>query len=194
MLFRSANGMESTDLSSDNFNFSYNLSVHIKPKNGMRVMVGYNKDFLPTNSMGSHAHSMANLNSSFDKAINIDQFHFSVAHFESNFEFLNEFAAVITNTDSLGISLNYTNYLYSGYRIKDKYVPYVLVDFLLTSENELHTKLINALKYSIGFKWDFTPMINMKCQIERYGSLKGFENLPRLNDKYEFKLQLSYAI
>ena len=192
--FQVANGMESTDISSNGFNFSTNLSVHIKPKEGMRIMLGYNNDYLPTNTMGSHAHSMANHNMSYNNGITINQLHFSFAQFESNFEFLNEFAAIISNTDSLGQAINFTNYFYGGYRIKEKYVPYFLVDFLLTSENELHVNPINALKFSLGFKWDFNPMINLKFQIEKYGSVNSINYLPRLPSKYEFKLQLSYAL
>ena len=77
-----------------------------------------------------------------------------------------------------------------GYRINEKYVPYFLFDFLIASENELHINKINALKYGLGFKWDFNPMINLKLQIERYGAINGFDYLPKLASKYEFKIQL----
>ena len=122
------------------------------------------------------------------------QIHFSFAQFESKFEILNEFATVISQTDSLGKAVNFTNYFYGGYRINEKYVPYFLFDFLIASENELHINKINALKYGLGFKWDFNPMINLKLQIERYGAINGFDYLPKLASKYEFKIQLSYAI
>ena len=192
--FQIANGMESTDLSGSGFNFSNNLSVHIKPKEGMRIMIGYNNDYLPTNTTGSHAHSMQNHNHHYSEGITLDQIHFSFAQFESKFEILNEFATVISQTDSLGKAVNFTNYFYGGYRINEKYVPYFLFDFLIASENELHINKINALKYGLGFKWDFNPMINIKLQIERYGAINGFDYLPKLASKYEFKIQLSYAI
>lgn len=192
--FQIANGMESTDISSNGLNFSYNASIHIKPIQGMRIMLGYNNDYLPTNSMGPHAHSGSNHNHMYNGSVSINQFNFSVAKFESNFEFLNEFATILTHTDSLGNAMSYTNYLYAGYRIKDKYVPYIMTDFILVSDRELHSKPVNALKYSLGFKWDFNPMLNLKFQIEKYGGLNGFDNLPTLQRKYELKLQLSYAL
>ena len=58
-----------------------------------------------------------------------DQIHFSFAQFESKFEVLNEFATVISQTDSLGRAVNFTNYFYGGYRINEKYVPFFLFDF-----------------------------------------------------------------
>ena len=192
--FQIANGMESTDISSTGQNFSYNLSFHIKPSIGTRIMVGYNADVLPTNTHGPHAHSGNYHNHMYKDEVRLDQFHFSFAHFQTKLEILNEFAVIHSNTDSLGNSMNYTNYTYVGYRIKEKYIPYVMLDALVTSTTELHVKQINALKMAIGMRFEINDKINIKSQIEKYGSIPSIKNLPQLQDKYEFKLQLSYAI
>ncbi len=190
-----ANGMESTDISSSGFNFSYNASVHIKPKFGTRLMAGFNNDFLPTNTHGPHAHAGSFHNHMYKGSVSLNQFHVSVARFQTKFELLNEFAIIGSRTDSLGLSVNYTNYIYAGYRIKEKYIPYVMLDALITSDKELHTRRMNALKYSLGFRWEFSDKLNLKVQFEKYGGLfEGFDNIPMLQEKYELKMQLSYAI
>ncbi len=164
--FQIANGMSPMSVSNDIERFSYNASVHVKPINGMRIMMGYNNDILPTNSTGSHAHSTLAHHDSYKGKVALNQFYFSISKFESKFELLNEFAIINSTSDSLGTSLNYTNYLYTGYRIKDKYIPFAMVDFLLTSDKELYVSPINALKYSIGLRCEFTPMIAVKMQLE----------------------------
>jgi hypothetical protein len=189
-----SNGMESTDFSSNGLNYAYIASVHVKPVKGMRLMLGYNWDRLPTNSHGPHAHSGTYHNHSFTEEVKLNQFYFSFARFRKSFEILNEFALIHSETDSLGVSLNYSNYTYLGYRIKHRYVPYFMFDFMQISKTELHTVRLNTMKYALGFKWDINPMLNLKVQLERYAGIPWASEVPDYNEKYELKIQLSYAL
>lgn len=191
-----SNGMESTDFSSNGLNYAYAASVHIKPKRGSRVMVGYYNDMLPTNSHGPHAHSGTYHNHMYNDAVRLNEFYFSYARFRKAFEVLNEASVTLSQTDSLGNSINWTNYIYLGYRIKDKYVPYVLADVMRISGNELHTLRINTAKFGAGFKWDINPFVNFKIQFEHYSGIPGIDD-PNVIDnlqKFEVKTQLSYAL
>ena len=188
------NSMESTDFGSDNILFSYLASAHIKPVEGMRLMAGYYYDYLPNNHHGPHAHSGANHNDNYHDALATNQFCASVAYFGSRWEFLNEAALVINRTDSLGQANNFSNYTYLGYKIKDKYVPFVMLDYLHIAPNDLHVNPQSGMKFSLGFRWEFDPKCNLKIQLEKYGKAPDVHDVPGLPNKYELKLQLAYAI
>jgi hypothetical protein len=188
------NSMESTDFGAKDILFSYLASVHIKPWDGTRIMAGYYRDYLPTNSHGTHAHSGANHNHDYHHGLTTNQFCVSVARFEHKLEFLNEFAYILNNTDTLGAAGNITNYTYVGYKIKDKFVPFVMADYLHIAPNELHVKPTSGLKYSLGMRWDIDPKVNLKIQLENYGPAFDVHDVPGLERKYELKLQLAYAI
>ena len=63
-----------------------------------------------------------------------------------------------------------------------------------------HFKLISdKTKNHMGIRSERFAMVIknntvLKLQIERYGAINGFDYLPKLASKYEFKIQLSYAI
>ena len=52
--------------------------------------------------------------------------------------------------------------------------------------------LFHKVKFGIGYKYQFTPLLNVKCQLERYTANPNWSN-PAINH-YEFTFQLSYAI
>ncbi|MCE2712336.1 MAG: hypothetical protein LW688_07335 [Cryomorphaceae bacterium] len=188
------NSMESTDFGSEGVNFSYLASAHIKPIENMRLQAGYYHDFLPNNHHGAHSHSGSAHNMSYHDELTTDQFYTSFAYFGEHLEFLNEFAFVVNKTDSLGMAQNLSNYTYLGYKLKDKYVPFVMMDLVQHAPNELHINPVNGLKYSLGFRWEFDPKCNLKIQLERYGPMNRVSNVPGIQNKYEIKLQLAYAI
>ncbi|MFN5147991.1 MAG: hypothetical protein ACK46O_07050 [Flavobacteriia bacterium] len=188
------NSMESTDFGGKDLLLSYLASVHIKPVEGMRIMAGYYRDFLPNNHHGPHAHAGTNHNDDYHKDLETNQINASIAYFGEKWEFLNEAALVINNTDSLGSATNISNYTYLGYRIKDIYVPFINVDYLHIAPNELHVRPASGLKFSLGFRWEFDPKCNLKVQFEKYGKAPDVNDVPGIQNKYEFKLQLAYAI
>jgi hypothetical protein len=188
------NSMESTDFGADDVLFSYTAAFHIKPVDDMRVQAGYYRDFLPNNHHGAHSHSAANHNNDYHDELTTNQFYSSFAYFGSRLEFLNEFAFIVNRTDSLGVSQSISNYTYLGYKLKDKYVPFVSLDYLQIAKNELHVNPANGLKFSLGFRWDMDPKCNLKIQLEKYGPVPNISDVPGIANKYEIKMQLAYAI
>ena len=79
---------------------------------------------------------------------------------------LNEFAYNITNTDSLGKAGNYTNYLYAGWRLGEKSVPFIHVDVMNVSDKDLHTYGYKVGRYALGYRYEFSHLINLKTEIE----------------------------
>lgn len=192
-----ANSLESMDASGNSLNFNYNASLHIKPVDGMRLMVGFNNDFLPSNMPGPHAHSgnvHHNHSMMYRGPVDLNQLHFSIAYFGKDWEFLNEFAYVQTRTDSLGISNSFANFTYIGYRLKSVWVPYAFADFITMSENELHHMPVSGLKYGMGIRYDINDNINVKLQYEVYDRLPAAGRVMGIENKQEIKMQLAYAL
>jgi len=189
-----ANSMASTDFESEGINFSYMASARIEPVDGTRFMIGYYRDFLHHNTHGPQAHSGTYHNDDYHGSIAINKFCLSIARFERKLELLNEFGYTQTATDSLGRSGNITNYTYIGYQINQKYVPFVMMDFIRVGAKELHVTRLNGIKFSLGMRLEFDPRCNLKIQLEHYGGINSISDVPGMQRKYEIKFQLAYAI
>ena len=163
-------------------------AFHIKPTDGMRIGASYYYSYIADNS--SPGSGM--MSSMYAGSLDYQLVSFSFARFEKKLEILNEFTTALSRTDSLGMAQNYSNYLYIGYNIKELHTPYLLCDILKSSDNDLRNGAINKAKFGIGYKYQFTPLLNVKCQLERYTANPNWSN-PAINH-YEFTFQLSYAI
>jgi len=169
-------------------------AFHIKPVDGMRIGASYYYSYIPQNNTMQHMHQGSGMmGSMYAGSLDYQLINFSFARFETKLEILNEFSMVSSRSDTLGVAEGYCNYLYIGYNIKEKYTPYILLDMLKNENNELRNGLVNQLKYGVGYKHQFNPLINLKCQIERYTFNPNWANNSTSN-YYEFILQLSYAI
>ena len=194
------NSLNSTDNFSTNFTPSVSLAMHIKPVDGMRIGVSYFYDYLKENNSGVHSgHSTSPTFQPQNPYKGPLQFHFaalSMAYFSPKIEVLNEFAYNLTNTDSLGLANNFTNFTYIGYRIKDKHVPYMLFDYLETAKNDLHTYRHNQIRMSLGYRHEFNPYANLKFQVEYEPALDHHhqQHSPGHNNSvFGFRLQLAYG-
>lgn len=193
----------------NSINSSYNLSsnltpsimaaFHIKPVDGMRIGVSYYYDYLKENISGAHSgHSTSPSFQPQNPYTGSLQFHFaaiSLAYFSQKFEFLNEFGYNLTNTDSLGLANNFSNYTYIGYRIKEKHVPYMFFDYIETDDNDLHTYKHHQIIISLGYRHEFNTYINLKFQVEYEPALKHHhhDSTGQNNSVFGFRLQLAYG-
>lgn len=168
-------------------------AFHIKPADGMRIGASYYYSYIAQNNTMQHMkHGSGMMGSMYAGSLDYQLINFSFARFEQKLEILNEFSAALSRTDSLGAAQNYSNYLYVGYNIKELHTPYLLCDILKSANNDLRNGAINKVKFGIGYKYQFTPLLNMKCQLERHTANPDWSN-PAAN-YYEFTIQLSYAI
>jgi hypothetical protein len=194
------NSLNSTDNFSTNFTPSITAAVHIKPVDGMRIGLSYFYDYLKENKTGVHTgHNTSPTFQPENPYKGPLQFHFaafSAAYFSQKIEFLNEFAYNGTNTDSLGLANNFSNYTYIGYRIKDKYVPYLLFDYFETAKNDLHTYRHNQIKMALGYRHEFNPFLNLKFQVEYDPARAHHHEDPsptHSNGMFGFRIQLAYG-
>lgn len=186
------NSISSTDIFDSALNKSLTAAVHIKPIEGMRIGASYYNDYMSSNKPGAHT-GHGSGNPDYTGAINYELTCFSFAYFGKHLEFLSESAYNRNKTDSLGISENYSQFVYAGWRFKEKHAAYGLFDFMDMSEKELHTSAINVIKVGIGYKYDFLYNCTLKVQLERIEA--GDDHLFHNHNfsHYDVRFQLAYG-
>ena len=189
------NGMASEDLYHVFEESSITAAVHWKPIDEMRVGFSYYTTSMKNaSSMAAHSHGHDAYSGVYSGPLNFQMLNSSVAYFGEKWELLNEFSYNRTETDTLGVANNFSNYLYFGYRIKEKNVPFIAYDILSTADNDLHTFPYNSMKFVLGYKHEYSTKINVKGQIEYYRNIHDNHDQHSMDSKWEFIIQLSYAI
>jgi len=84
--------------------------------------------------------------------------------------------------------------LYAGLRLGEKSVPFIHVDLMNVSDKDLHTYGYKVGRYAIGYRHEFSHLINLKTELEyqtaerhQYGGGHSDHNHVVL------KMQLAYA-
>lgn len=180
---------------------SLTVAAHIKPIEGMRIGLAYYYNFLSDASTNtSHLmHASCAQCVGYKGELDFHLVNSSIAYFSDKFELLNEFSYNGSYTDKadsllggLGLANNFSNYLYAGIRIKDKYVPYLAVDIIIVDENDLHVGPFNSYRFIMGYKHEFSNNINIKTQLEYNFNLDHFSHGVD-NQKLGFKIQCAYG-
>lgn len=190
------NGISSSDILSDAKNTSFTAAVHIKPTDGMRIGASFYYDFLDKNRSGIHSGHAAPRTHYTGKlyagALNYTMTSLSFANFNKSYEILNEFTYNTTSTDSMGLAKNFANFLYAGLRFKDKHTPYVVVDFMKIASNDLHTYPYEVGTFGIGYKYEFSPLVNLKSQVQYDRQMVNHAN-HSIKRYFGFEFQLAYG-
>jgi len=189
------NGISSTDFSKTGGNLSLMASVHIKPFDGMRVQAGIYQDKIVNNLSGVHSGHSQN-KSNFKGAVNFRLYTLSLSYFTNKFEFLNESVINVSRTDSLGRAVNLSSYLYMGLRLSDTSIPYIAMDFIDVSDDELHVQHLDKLFIGLGYRYEFNSQLSAKVQLMRLADIHLHDDqvpVPE-RDNYSFKVQFAYAL
>jgi len=192
------NGIHNTDLGDNKPQHAVYGAVHAKPIDGLRVGASYYFDYMEQNGYGSHSgHSTSMFPPGFALYKGKIDYHLlsiSLAYFGERFELLNEFNANFTHTDSLGLAKNYANYIYSAFKIKEKNIPYALFDYIMVDDNDLHNYQMERYKLAVGYRYEFSHLINIKAQIEKIGVGHIHSNTPHKHqDELLLRFQLAYG-
>jgi hypothetical protein len=190
------NGISSNDFFKSGTNLSLTAAAHFKPSPYTRIGASFYTDYLPNNFSGVHtghnsnpAHYRGPL---YKGALGFQLTSLSIAHFGNKFEFLSESSYNHTRTDTLGSAHNFASFLYAGYIIKEKHVPYFVADYLNVDKKDLYTYELETLKLAVGYKYEFNHLINIKSQLEYQHQLHGFHDHGAHNDLM-FRVQLAYG-
>jgi len=156
------NGLGSDDVLDNDKRKSVTAAVHIKPVEGLRIGFSWYNDLM---SAGSKTHEGKLI--SWDVQQNLISP--SVAYFGEKIEVLAESTWALNHTDTTGTKQTFAGYLYAGYKIKERLVPYVRFDRLHFQEGEIlfdknnTTSIVGGLRYHINY----LTVVKLEYQYER---------------------------
>ncbi len=188
------NGMSSTDFMKVSPNMSFLAAAHIKPFDGAQVTLSYYRDRITDSQVGVHVgHSHSG--SGYKGTVHFQLISLSAAYFGERFEVLNEAGININTTDSTGTVQNYSNYTYVGYRVKEKFIPYLMSDLMVIDRQEMHSPRTQLWQAGLGLRYELSHLFNVKLELRRSAGLgyaveaTGYPEIKR----YQLKLQFSYG-
>lgn len=164
------NGLGSNDAADNNIFKSITAAFHIKPVEGLRIGASYYRDIISSNAVSVHLHGGAV--NKLSRSLEQQLFTASCAYFKNNYEFLSEGTLAINKTDSTGSAQTKIMYAYAGYRIKDKFIPYVRFDWSEYGKNEIYFVKDNTTSYLIGFRYQINYLAVVKFEYEHSTSAR----------------------
>ena len=190
------NGISSNDFFKSGTNLSMTAAFHFKPSPYTRIGASFYNDYLPKNFSGVHtghnsapAHYQGSL---YKGSLSFQLTSLSIAHFGNRFELLSESGYNHTRTDTLGSAHNFTSFLYGGLIIKEKHVPYFIADYIKVDRKDLYTYQLELVKLSLGYRYEFNHLVNLKTQLEYQTQLHGQHDHGAHNELM-LRVQLAYG-
>lgn len=174
------NGIGSVDVFDENEGKSLTAAVHIKPIDGLRIGVSWYHDDI---AKGSKMHDGDIL----DWEVRQNLLGVSVSYFGDKFEVLAESTFASNKTDTTGIKQTIAMYAYAGYKIKEKVVPYVRVDWLDFQEGEILFHKDNTNSFVGGIRYNINYLIALKLEYQhQHTELEGS------SDKFTAQLAVGF--
>lgn len=164
------NGLGSSNVLDNDKHKSLTAAVHFKPATNLRIGASFYHDII---SKGAAVH---------DKVINWKVTQNlatgSVAYFSKKLELLAESTFGVNHTDTTGSPHTQASYLYAGYRVKEKLVPYVRFDKLHYQPGELYFSKNNITAAVAGVRYEINFLAVVKLEYEyRKSEVKGSNNM-----------------
>ncbi len=128
---------------------SFTTEVYIKPLDKLRLGISWYNDVI---SKGADAEGKT-----INWKVNQNLFTASISSFGKKFEILAESTAGINHTDTTGSRTTFASYIYAGYKIKEKLIPYIRFDNIQYQNGEIFynknniTSLVAGLRYEINY-------------------------------------------
>lgn len=157
------NGISANDISDDNKNKCITAASHIKPKDGLRIGLSYYNDLISPENSSSHHGTPLN---QYHKEVKQQLVNASVSYFEKKYEFLAEGTYSINHTDSTGNATSQSAYIYAGYKVKEKIIPYAKVDFMNFDSREIYYSKNNTLSLLAGIRYQINYLAVLKLEFE----------------------------
>lgn len=172
------NGLGSEEVQDNDKNKSITAAFHIKPVDRVRFGLSYYYDVI---SEGAKLHSgmvMAH-------QVNQHLISASAARFGKKFEILSEATMALNHTDSTGTKSTMAGYVYAGYKIKEKYVPYLRYDNIKYQDGDQFFMKNDVQSYVAGFRYEIDYLAVIKLEYQHIENEMG----PAIN-----KVTLQFAI
>ncbi len=156
------NGLGSSEIKDNDKFKSFTAAVHIKPADKLRLGISWYNDVI---SKGAEVEGKP----MFWK-VNQQIYTASVSRFAKKFEMIAEGSLAINRTDTTGSRTTFASYIYAGYRIKDKIVPYLRFDNLHYQEGEIFYNKNNATAIVAGIRYEINYLAVVKLEYQRQHS------------------------
>jgi hypothetical protein len=106
-------------------------------------------------------------------------FRSSIANFAKKFEFLAEGTAGFNKTDTTGQKTTLASYVYAGYKIKEKIIPYVRFDNIKYQEGEIyyHTNNMSKLVAGIRYQLNYLAVVKLEYQYQHSEMMSDANNI-----------------
>ncbi len=152
------NGLGSEDITDNDKYKSVTAAFHIKPADRLQIGATFYYDII---SEGAEIHHFM-----VDEKTRQQLYTVSVSRFGSTFEFLTEATFMNNHTDRAGNNSSFASYLYSGYRLKEKWVPYVRFDYLDYQNDEPWFGNTDTVSFLTGLRYEVNYLIVVKLEFQ----------------------------
>jgi hypothetical protein len=152
------NGLGSSDIANNDERVSVTAAVHIKPVENLKLGISYYNDAI---SSGAEVYGKI-----IPVPVHQQLFTGSISYFGRKFELLTEGTLAMDKTDSTGSQQNWASYLYAGYRVTDKFVPYFRLDNLQYASGEVYYTKNNTQSIILGMRYYVDPLLVLKLEYQ----------------------------
>ncbi|GAB4024207.1 hypothetical protein GCM10028773_45500 [Spirosoma koreense] len=179
------NGLGSGDLADNDGYKSLTAAVHIKPVDGMRIGASFYNDVI-SKGTAVHNHGGGSSNPSMAR-INQNLMTASFAYFGKKYELLVESTMAVNKSDSLGTQNTVGTYAYAGYRLTEKFIPYVRFDDIQYKNKEVYFQNDNAQSIIGGLRYEINYLAVVKLEYQHTTN-----QLSQVADKVTFQIAVGF--
>ncbi len=159
------NGIGSSDVLDNDKRKSIAAAIHIKPVEGLRFGISWYNDFI---AKGATAHDQI-----INWSVKQNLYSGSASYFGKKFEVLAEGTFGTNTTDTTGSQQTIASYIYAGFKIKEKLVPYIRVDQLHFQEGEIFYHSDNTTSIVGGIRYNINYLTAVKMEYQHQNADKG---------------------
>ena len=152
------NGLGSTDVMDNDKNKSVTALAYIKPVDRLRIGVSYYHDVINKGAV-VHDHPAP-----VNWKVKQNLYTASVAYFGKKYELLAESTMGLNNTDTTGSKRSFASYVYTGYHITEKLIPYIRIDNLAFQQGEVYFKKDNTTAFTGGIRYQINFLTVVKLE------------------------------
>ena len=164
------NGIGSTEVSDNDKYKSVTAALHIKPKDKLQLGVSFYSDVI---SQGAEAHGHV-----FHEKIDQRLYTATIANVGKKFELLAEGTFATNHAESTGTVNSFSSYVYTGWRVKEKWVPYARFDYLKYNDDEIFYKKDDTTSIIVGMRLEVNFLVVIKMEYQHTDSeLSGISDL-----------------
>lgn len=176
--FLVGNGLGSGEITDNDKYKSVTAAAHIKPMDNLQLGVSFYHDII-SEGVELHSHNTPGEDYLFSEKTNQQIYSASVAYFGKKFEVLAEGSLMNNHTASTGNNGSFASYLYTGYRFKEKWVPYLRLDYLdFEAVNPyLGNDDTKAILGGIRYEVNYLIVVKLEYQYEDHRTFGNVNNL-----------------